>query len=1027
MKKIVSYQIFSLFLFFLFIVNPVFSNNQLNYIEHERLYSFEDTSVPSVISSLNSKLYVSPTHFKDGSNSLLWEFKPGGEMSIRRDLGFEQKDPTGVDTYLSTFIVWIYNEKAIDDVIQFEFLKDGKKCSSFPFTINFTGWRGAWVCYERDMQGTPEVGMNEIRIVAPTVEGSLYIDHLITATKTDHRHQTPDFQVPFVNPATRSHWLVLLKNWNLKPDSPAKSTISITEKNDLQTIEKRFRDLIYTPSGLPANEINRIEEAYRFYNIQWKDGKISGMPVFFGRAAEAYERLIPDWKDLYSLQGMEVRKFFDLMHRVAVAYNNAKIDSDKEKLKEIFMNMYYHITDQGFVVGSCHGNLTHYGYSFRSLYTSYFLMKDVLRSEEKLEEASGTMRWYGMTNEVYIKPETWGMDMDAFNTVTAGRIASILIMEDTPEKAQYMSYFSRWINNGCLPAAGLAGAFKTDGGAFHHCNNYPAYAVGGLSGATDMIYLMNHTSFAVSELAHTTVKNVLLTMRFYCNKKYYPLSMSGRHPDGRGQLVPTQYARLALAGTPDQSEAIDKEMAEAFLRLMKNDEKSELPEYVPATQSKAEERMIRLFEESSITPENHPEGNFALGYGCVSVQRRDNWSAVARGHSRYLWAAEHYLGANLYGRYLAHGSLQIMKSNNNEEVTPATSGWVQDGFDWGRIPGATAIHLPIEQLKAIVLNVDTCSGFEEMLYSDESFAGGLSHKGQNGNFGMKLHEHDKYNGSHRARKSYHFFEDIIVCLGSSIENVNNNYNTETTVFQLAVTDDAQKKYWNMYREQKNFWIDHLNTGYYTPQKNNLKFEKNFPQHSRKQNTGELTEGDWVSLVVDHGKAPVDQSYEYVVFPSANKERLSSFAKKPTYKVLQQDRSAHIVKDAASGLTSFVFFEKQSKIPSDILQEVDNPCLVMIKDTKNRLSLTVCNPDLALYKGESDEVFDKDGKRIERSIYSRPWRNNPSQVTPVRVTLKGNWIVSENNDIRIIDTNKKQIVIEVLCKDAASYNIELVKK
>ena len=70
------------------------------------------------------------------------------------------------------------------------------------------------------------------------------------------------------------------------------------------------------------------------------------------------------------------------------------------------------------------------------------------------------------------------------------------------------------------------------------------------------------------------------------------------------------------------------------------------------------------------------------------------------------------------------------------------------------------------------MNVDTFSGMEEMLYSDEAFAGGLSQVKLNGNFGMKLHEHDKYNGSHRARKSYHFFNGTIVCLGTDIENTN---------------------------------------------------------------------------------------------------------------------------------------------------------------------------------------------------------------------------------------------------------------
>ena len=115
-------------------------------------------------------------------------------------------------------------------------------------------------------------------------------------------------------------------------------------------------------------------------------------------------------------------------------------------------------------------------------------------------------------------------------------------------------------------------------------------------------------------------------------------------------------------------------------------------------------------------------------------------------------------------------------------VTFATSGWQEAGFDWNRIPGVTSIHLPFDQLRARVLNVDTFSGMEEMLYSDEAFAGGLSQAHLNGNFGMVLHEHDKYNGSHRARKSFHFFDGTIVCLGTDIENLNTEYPTETTVF-----------------------------------------------------------------------------------------------------------------------------------------------------------------------------------------------------------------------------------------------------
>lgn len=77
-------------------------------------------------------------------------------------------------------------------------------------------------------------------------------------------------------------------------------------------------------------------------------------------------------------------------------------------------------------------------------------MKDVLREEGKLLEAERTLRWYAITNEVYPKPEGNGIDMDSFNTQTTGRIASILMMEDTPEKLQYLKSFSRWIDSAAV-------------------------------------------------------------------------------------------------------------------------------------------------------------------------------------------------------------------------------------------------------------------------------------------------------------------------------------------------------------------------------------------------------------------------------------------------------------------------------------------------------------------------------------------------------------------------------------------------
>lgn len=529
---------------------PAFLNAQI--VTDERMFSFEEPQLPACITGVQSRLGISGAHYKDGKHSLEWTFEPNGRLELRKDLKFEKKDPTGKDLYLSAFIVWIYNEQPQDAAIEFEFLKDGRKCASFPFGINFKGWRAAWVCYERDMQGTPEEGMNELCIVAPNAKGRLFIDHLITATKVDARQQTADLQVPFVNAGTTNHWLVLYKHSLLKPDIEL-TPVSDTQRQEMKLLEKRFRDMIYTKGKVTEKEAETIRKKYDLYQITYKDGQVSGVPVFMVRASEAYERMIPDWdKDMLTKMGIEMRAYFDLMKRIAVAYNNSEAGSPiREEMRRKFLAMYDHITDQGVAYGSCWGNIHHYGYSVRGLYPAYFLMKDVLREEGKLLQAERTLRWYAITNEVYPKPEGNGIDMDSFNTQTTGRIASILMMEDTPEKLQYLKSFSRWIDYGCRPAPGLAGSFKVDGGAFHHRNNYPAYAVGGLDGATNMIYLFSRTSLAVSELAHRTVKDVLLAMRFYCNKLNFPLSMSGRHPDGKGKLVPMHYAMMAIAGTPD--------------------------------------------------------------------------------------------------------------------------------------------------------------------------------------------------------------------------------------------------------------------------------------------------------------------------------------------------------------------------------------------------------------------------------------------------------------------------------------------
>ena len=57
------------------------------------------------------------------------------------------------------------------------------------------------------------------------------------------------------------------------------------------------------------------------------------------------------------------------------------------------------------------------------------------------------MEWFAGTGEIKTAPLVAGMDVDAFNTSLSGRLASILMLDDSPEKVRYMNAFVRWVRS----------------------------------------------------------------------------------------------------------------------------------------------------------------------------------------------------------------------------------------------------------------------------------------------------------------------------------------------------------------------------------------------------------------------------------------------------------------------------------------------------------------------------------------------------------------------------------------------------
>ena len=971
------------------------------------ILSFEQ-DLENVSGGKKSSLTLSEEHSKLGEKSLKWSWKKAGEqLTVKGTIPYMDENPNPKETSVSTFVFWVYSPAELSGNLKFTFYKGEKECCHFDYGLGFKGWRGAWVAFDRDMTGTPEEGMDRIVITAPEQikKGTLFFDGIIKSSFQDVRHHTADWQAPYINANTSIHWLILNKSWNNRLDIPVEGKITDKQQKDLQNIEEKFIRLV--SSSKKRWDYEKISSTFGSYNLREnRDGTINGKPIFFTRYGETFINLgIKDASKQFKNNGQLLRTLNDNMFQIALAWKDETDPEKKNELAEMYVILTRHLLDQGFAAGSALGTLHHLGYSMRNFYTGPVIMKSVLRNAGLLEQIQQAAEWFSGVGEVKTAPQTPGMDIDSFNTSLMGRVASVLLLDDTPYKVAYMKAISRWIDNGFKYAEGTRPCFKRDGTVFHHRKAYPAYATGGFDGAVYSVWMLSNTGFAISEESHTILKEALLAMRFYCNKKSFPLAMSGRHPDGKGELIQEQYALLADAGSPDGAENIDSDLAAAYMRL-----------------AERQTGLMKKFRNAGIEAEFAPEGNRTFGYNCSMSHRRDNWLVTFAGHSRYLWSSEIYNGANHYGRYLTHGSMQIL-ADPKDNVSSSGSGYQVDGWDWCHIPGTTAAAIPMEKMKANVMNVDKYSGYEEMLLSDEWFAGGVSHRGMDGVFGMKLHEHDKYNGSLRANKSFFAFGNRIVALGSDIENALENSEVHTTLFQNSLNEDFKECSMTL-DGKSNIIYDRFGNAYLV-RNAQVHLTKGI-QHSLHEETDAPTQAPFEKAWINHGGITQDGRYEYLTVIHPEKGQAEEYGHISPYRVVRCDKSAHIVIDKESGTTGMVLFDGLEKGYDKLIIE-STPCIAMYSMGCNGLILSVCNPDLALYKGKSDEILDTNGKRIERSVYSRKWIDNPCGDTSVTMTLCGKWKITDygNFAVDLAYDSKGNTKLTFHTKEARTEEIELI--
>ncbi len=956
---------------------------------------FENGIPESVKLKGRATLEHSTEKFKDGSKSAKFSWLGQAELSFNCSTEIE----ASMKAYRGGVIFWIYNTTPSEHPIRIAFWgSDGKEVCHFDFGMQFRGWRTAWVRY-MDMECQSgsygdlpkEEQKTAVRMtmrpspMAP--QGTVYIDRISFQATRMNDQIAPDMQLPNNNHHLNSilwQWARLWE-WEQNPQLEVKP-LNAQQQETLNQVIRRVDE--WAAKGNPGAEytkgtlMKRADELYVKYGLgRNADGSVKGAP------------LLGDDEFNNSLGEMRIQFIQNLVYWYALDY---MYTGNKSNVERVITAM-DHAIDQGWAYGSSLGLNRHFGYQVRNLYKGLWIMRKEIEAAGRLEEYSRVLAWWSGIAECRV-PFQYGRDelLDLWNTLQNCRVLSALMMPDDNAKYANLAAVSEWISGSMSYSPGTLGGFKIDGTSFHHGGHYPAYSVGAFAVLGDFCGFTKGTELEPTVEARKTFKHILMSMSNYCQTRDWGIGISGRHPlkGAIPQVDVEAYGRLAVLGDlTGKGGAVDPELGAAYLHLGGNDKE-----------------MISEIKKAGISAHAPKDGFTVYNYAALGIHRRDGWMLSLKSYNTDVWGSEIYARENRFGRYLSYGTAQLIGEESAEE-----SGYVQDGWDWNRIPGATSIHLPFDKLESPLPGT-------LMEKNDNPFPGASSLEGMNGVLAFTYVEKDRVNfcAGATATKSVFCFDNRIVFIGTGISN-SSSYPTETTIFQNRLEDrteeiDVNDEYFSDFPltyshsqtgpavladTKKNYYFFKDGSGLTV-----LKQQQGSPTDTKKENKS----GDFATAFINHGVSPKNASYEYMMLIHGSSKDISRFTKKTPYTVLKADNSAHIVNDWITGITAYVCYEetdcsgiyssmpkqKDSK-PHIEAVRIDRHTIVMERSLgEGRVVMSICTPDLG----------------ITQKGYTTIQESQPLVRT---ATIDGVWNLESANDHVQISHENGRTVISAICR------------
>ena len=457
-----------------------------------------------------------------------------------------------------------------------------------------------------------------------------------------------------------------------------------------------------------------------------------------------------------------------------------------------------------------------------------------------------------------------------------------------------------------------------------------------LKGITLIALYANNTSYALQGQRLENLSN-------FMRKGFYMVIRGGYMPFGvvgRGVSRP--------AGTRKSGTA-------SFARRMM--------EIDPANKAEFEKIAVRLETKNAGYEVKPSHTHFYRADYTVHV--RPNYTFDVRMVSRCTMRCEYGNNENLKGYYIADGSTNILVDGNEYfDIYPY--------WKWDRVPGTTAP----QNLSPFPMNKSAWGS-----PGNSYIVGGVS-DGKYGASGMNYFDNYKSvnTGAHR---SWYFFDDEIVCLGSVSATSSNQIKTtinqchganKAVTVGTATEVKTQGKNTTTYTNPK--WVHHNKVGYVFPQGGKL-WVNNVSQNGKWYDINQTKDksvktGDVFSLGFDYTVKPDKVPYAYIVLPAVTASaEVQKYADNNPITIVKNEYDIQSVYHNKLKIWQIAFLkDSNAEITfNGLTVKANRVAMVMIKETgiEGQYEVWAANIGRKDSKSMPLQLRISNGKGVERTI------------------------------------------------------------